>query len=118
MSLVWNANILRPMLDFRSSLSEEIREIMDRSRVLIAVTQGYCGVVPLALSGSSTGPLHLSLISRLGWKRAGARYKTRGVDDDGNVANFVEVRYRNRAKLEASTLIHADIVIIVRLRRS
>lgn len=34
----------------------------------------------------------LSLISRLGWKRAGTRYNTRGVDDDGNVANFVEVR--------------------------
>jgi hypothetical protein len=34
----------------------------------------------------------LSLISRLGWKRAGTRFNTRGVDDDGNTANFVEVR--------------------------
>lgn len=34
----------------------------------------------------------LALISRLGWKRAGARFQTRGVDDEGNVANFVEVR--------------------------
>lgn len=34
----------------------------------------------------------LSLISRLGWKRAGTRFNTRGVDDDGNCANFVEVR--------------------------
>jgi hypothetical protein len=33
----------------------------------------------------------LSLISRLGWKRAGTRFNTRGVDDDGNTANFVEV---------------------------
>jgi len=33
----------------------------------------------------------LSLISRLGWKRAGTRFNTRGVDDDGNCANFVEV---------------------------
>lgn len=32
----------------------------------------------------------LSLISRLGWKRAGTRFNTRGVDDDGNTANFVE----------------------------
>jgi hypothetical protein len=35
----------------------------------------------------------LSLISRLGWKRAGTRFNTRGIDDDGNTANFVEVRY-------------------------
>jgi hypothetical protein len=36
----------------------------------------------------------LSLISRLGWKRAGTRFNTRGVDDDGNTANFVEVSLR------------------------
>ena len=35
----------------------------------------------------------LSLISRMGWKRAGTRFNTRGIDDDGNTANFVEVRY-------------------------
>ena len=35
----------------------------------------------------------LSLISRLGAKRAGTRFNTRGVDDDGNTANFVEVRH-------------------------
>lgn len=33
----------------------------------------------------------ISLISRLGWKRAGTRFNTRGIDDDGNCANFVEV---------------------------
>ncbi len=37
------------------------------------------------------GIVHVGLISRLGWKRAGARYKTRGIDDNGDVANFVEV---------------------------
>ncbi len=37
--------------------------------------------------------VNLGLISRLGWKRAGARFRTRGIDDEGNVANFVEVKY-------------------------
>ncbi|PWZ02378.1 hypothetical protein BCV70DRAFT_198659 [Testicularia cyperi] len=32
----------------------------------------------------------IALISRLSWKRAGTRFNTRGIDDDGNVANFVE----------------------------
>lgn len=36
---------------------------------------------------------NLALISRLGWKRAGTRFNTRGVDDDGNCANFVEVSF-------------------------
>lgn len=34
----------------------------------------------------------LSLISRVSWKRAGTRFNTRGIDDDGNTANFVEAR--------------------------
>jgi synaptojanin len=41
------------------------------------------------MSGPAIGTI--ALISRLGWKRAGTRFNTRGVDDDGNCANFVEV---------------------------
>lgn len=32
----------------------------------------------------------LTIISKQSWKRAGTRFNVRGVDDDGNVANFVE----------------------------
>lgn len=47
----------------------------------------------------------LSLISRLGAKRAGTRFNTRGVDDDGNTANFVEVhRLKTLACLEMPVL--------------
>lgn len=61
--------------------------------MLVPVIQGFTGVVPIGLSGMASDgkKVHLALISRLGWKRAGARFKTRGVDDAGNVANFVEV---------------------------
>jgi hypothetical protein len=52
--------------------------------------QGFTNSVPI-VQPRALQPLHLALISRLGWKRAGARFKTRGVDDQGNVANFVEV---------------------------
>jgi hypothetical protein len=57
--------------------------------------QGYVGLytIPLPPNISDGKPNigTLGLISRLGWKRAGTRFNTRGVDDDGNVANFVEV---------------------------
>lgn len=59
------------------------------------VIQGYVGVFQLPLPAPPTNgsPIiaTISLISRLGWKRAGTRFNTRGVDDDGNCANFVEV---------------------------
>ena len=57
--------------------------------------QGYVGVFTMALPAPPTDGAPsiatLALISRLGWKRAGTRFNTRGVDDDGNTANFVEV---------------------------
>jgi hypothetical protein len=50
----------------------------------------------------------LSLISRLGWKRAGTRFNTRGVDDDGNTANFVEVCYTEYFKQSLLISIFSD----------
>ena len=34
--------------------------------------------------------VQLVLISRRGWKRVGTRYHSRGIDDNGQVSNFVE----------------------------
>lgn len=42
----------------------------------------------------------IALISRLGWRRAGTRFNTRGVDDDGNVANSVEVSWYTNCVLQ------------------
>lgn len=99
---VWNSNILHPLLHFRKNLSPGQRRHFDTERMLVVLIQGFVNVVnlgsrPLPPPGSSglgglggSGGTSLSLISRLSWKRAGARFKTRGVDDEGNVANFVE----------------------------
>src|SRR6266404_6109749 len=62
----------------------------------VLAIQGYVGVftIPLHAPPTNGAPTvaTLSLISRLGAKRAGTRFNTRGVDDDGNTANFVEAR--------------------------
>ncbi|KAJ9119073.1 hypothetical protein QFC22_003564 [Naganishia vaughanmartiniae] len=86
---VWNSNILAPLLHFRSHLSPAWRTHLDNLHMLVPVIQGFTNSIPV-IQPRAAQPLHLALISRLGWKRAGARFKTRGVDDQGNVANFVE----------------------------
>ncbi|CAL1701192.1 unnamed protein product [Somion occarium] len=91
---VWNEYIVRSLLDFRDRLDAHEREELDRCQFIVLAIQGYVGVFTLALPappthGSPTVAT-ISLISRLGWKRAGTRFNTRGVDDDGNCANFVE----------------------------
>lgn len=87
---VWNANLLVPFLDFRQKLSPDLREELDRQALLLPIIQGYIGTAPVVGYASSSEAASLSLISRLSCKRAGARFRTRGIDDDGNVANFVE----------------------------
>ncbi|KAI5237129.1 hypothetical protein E4T42_09247 [Aureobasidium subglaciale] len=43
------------------------------------------------ISQTTSGfPSTLTLLSRLSCRRAGTRFNARGIDDDGNVANFVE----------------------------
>ncbi|KAH6915044.1 phosphatidylinositol phosphate phosphatase [Coprinopsis sp. MPI-PUGE-AT-0042] len=91
---VWNEYIIRSLLDFRARLSEHEREDLDRCGFLILAIQGYVGLFTMGLPAPPTNGqpavATLALISRLGWKRAGTRFNTRGIDDDGNTANFVE----------------------------
>ncbi|KAG6878600.1 hypothetical protein C0993_003055 [Termitomyces sp. T159_Od127] len=91
---VWNEYIVRGLLDFRDRLDPSERRDLDRCQFIVLAIQGYVGVFTMSLPAPPTNGaptiVTLSLISRLGWKRAGTRFNTRGVDDDGNTANFVE----------------------------
>ncbi|KAI0346811.1 inositol polyphosphate phosphatase [Trametopsis cervina] len=91
---IWNEYMVRSLLDFRERLEPQEREDFDSCQFIVLVIQGYVGVFQLPLPAPPTNgsPMvaTISLISRLGWKRAGTRFNTRGVDDDGNCANFVE----------------------------
>lgn len=46
--------------------------------------------VQVTEDGKETKEFLLTLVSRRSTKRAGLRYRRRGIDDEGNVANFVE----------------------------
>ncbi|KAG6916702.1 hypothetical protein DXG01_005651 [Tephrocybe rancida] len=108
---VWNEYIVRSLLDFRDRLDPHERTDFDRCQFIVNLLlcpplccgligsqvlaiQGYVGVYTMSLPAPPTNgaPMiaTLAVISRLGWKRAGTRFNTRGVDDDGNTANFVE----------------------------
>ncbi|KAM0792451.1 hypothetical protein ACM66B_005128 [Microbotryomycetes sp. NB124-2] len=84
---MWNSFLVKPLLDFRTSLPDSLKEVFDKHAFVVLAIQGYCGVYDITLGGF---PAVLSVISRLGSKRAGTRFNVRGVDDDGSVANFVE----------------------------
>ena len=88
--------MIGPLARFRSRLSDQEREALDSSRILLSSIRGFvltitipASISPLRRSQAGL-PASLTLISRLSCRRAGTRFNARGVDDDGNVANFVE----------------------------
>ncbi|KAK4444306.1 SacI homology domain-containing protein [Podospora aff. communis PSN243] len=95
-SFLWNSYMIQPLVEFRSRLQKQERAALDASRILTSAIRGFCkswtipqGSAPLR--SAKTGlPSYLTIISRLSCRRAGTRFNSRGIDDDGNVANFVE----------------------------
>ncbi|KAJ7682572.1 SacI homology domain-containing protein [Mycena polygramma] len=91
---VWNAFLIRSLLEFRERLDAQERRDFDTCQFIVLAIQGYVGAFTMALPAPPTDGsptiVTLALISRLSWKRAGTRFNSRGVDDDGHTANFVE----------------------------
>lgn len=88
--------MISPLVQFRSRLMPQEREALDSSRILTSAIRGFCKTMTIPQSSSplkasrSGMPSFLTLISRLSCRRAGTRFNARGMDDNGNVANFVE----------------------------
>jgi hypothetical protein len=93
---LWNSYMIQPLIDFRSRLSQREKDALDDSRIITSAIRGFCAEIIIPASSSPlqrtiTGePARLTLVSRLSCRRAGTRYNARGIDDEGNVANYVE----------------------------
>jgi endonuclease/exonuclease/phosphatase family metal-dependent hydrolase len=93
---LWNSYMIQPLVDFRSRLAPRQKDALDASGILTSAIRGFAGTItlpgasaPIKTRGSGM-PSTMTLISRLSCRRAGTRFNSRGIDDDGNVANFVE----------------------------
>src|SRR5690242_19534093 len=93
---LWNSYMIQPLVDFRSRLAPRDKDALDASGILTSAIRGFALTVtvpissaPIKVRGSGL-PSSMTLISRLSCRRAGTRFNSRGIDDDGNVANFVE----------------------------
>ena len=88
--------MINPLVEFRSRLAADEKELLDSSRILTSVIRGFVSTTAIPPSSSpnrgsnSHITLALSVISRLSCMRIGTRFNSRGIDDDGHVANFVE----------------------------
>lgn len=81
----WNYNL------YRKFIEKKIDSIF-----MVVCICGFVGITDQTIFGNN---ILFALISRRSKKFAGTRYITRGIDDDGNVANYVETeqifKYQN-----------------------
>lgn len=88
--------MINSLLIFRSHLPPSERDSLDSSQILTCVIRGFAHTLTIPASVSvlphvrTNLPSALTIISRQASRRAGTRFNSRGIDDDGNVANFVE----------------------------
>lgn len=88
--------MINPLLIFRSHLPPSDKAKLDACQLLTCVIRGYASTLKVPATVSilpqmkTTFPSMLSIISRQSSRRAGTRFNSRGIDDDGHVANFVE----------------------------
>ncbi|KAI7882994.1 DNase I-like protein [Lichtheimia hyalospora FSU 10163] len=79
--------LISGLLDFRAKLDRKKQMDLDRGGFLVFAIRGYVGVESVVIENEK---YDLSVISKLSCKRAGTRFNSRGIDDNGHVANFVE----------------------------
>lgn len=101
---MWNSFLIDDMIQFRSNLDKHNQLILDDNRFLTSVIRGFAKSVP-----TREGDDRFTIISKQSWKRAGTRYNTRGIDDNGNVANFVETEFIYYNSLRSSVFTYTQI---------
>ncbi|CAO3592079.1 unnamed protein product [Absidia cylindrospora] len=84
---LWNKFLISGLLDFRNKLDRRKQIDLDRGGFLVFAIRGYVGIETV-IEGNEK--YELSTVSKLSCKRAGTRFNSRGIDDNGHVANFVE----------------------------
>lgn len=87
---MWNYFLMQEIITYRDRLEPHAKQILDDQGFLTTVIRGFAETFVTYLKRLKVG---VTVISKQSWKRAGTRFIVRGVDDEGNVANFVETEF-------------------------
>lgn len=87
---MWNSFLMNEIITYRDRLDMNTKQILDDEGFLTTVIRGFAETFVTYVKKLKVG---VTVISKQSWKRAGTRFNARGVDDDSNVANFVETEF-------------------------
>ncbi|CAB4254220.1 similar to Saccharomyces cerevisiae YOR109W INP53 Polyphosphatidylinositol phosphatase, dephosphorylates multiple phosphatidylinositols [Maudiozyma barnettii] len=87
---MWNSFMMGEIITYKDRLDNEAKQILDDEGFLTTVIRGFAETFVTHVKSVKVA---MTIISKQSWKRAGTRFNARGVDDEANVANFVETEY-------------------------
>lgn len=85
---MWNSFLMEELFKLRSNMDSYAQEVLSENRFLTTVIRGFAKTTGITSAGDC-----ITIVSKQSWKRAGTRFNARGIDDNGNVANFVETEF-------------------------
>ncbi|GAA6000451.1 hypothetical protein JCM5350_007692 [Sporobolomyces pararoseus] len=85
---VWNKYLLQPLLDLRESLDPKLKAWFDSRSFALPIVEGFYEQKRVTLEHGER--VTLTVVSRHGRAREGTRFEKRGIDSNGDVAQFVE----------------------------
>ncbi|GAA6062259.1 hypothetical protein JCM10212_001773 [Sporobolomyces blumeae] len=84
----WNTKLLEPLVEFRDALDPTEQGWFDNRWFILPIVEGHYEQRVFELEDASH--VNVTVTSRRGWRREGTRFEKRGINSDGNVANFAE----------------------------
>ncbi|CCD25588.1 uncharacterized protein NDAI_0F02700 [Naumovozyma dairenensis CBS 421] len=89
-AFMWNSFMMNEIMNYKNHLNVNHKKILNNEGFLTSVIRGFAKTF---ISYINHLKIALTIISKQSWKRAGTRFNSRGIDDDGNVSNFVETEF-------------------------
>lgn len=86
-TFVWNQHLLDPIMDLASQIPQDQSNFLLESDIFSKIVKGFFRSVPKIISSAH---YEIGVHTRIGKKKAGTRFNSRGLDDEGNVSMFGE----------------------------
>ncbi|KAL6947621.1 hypothetical protein ACO0RG_000197 [Hanseniaspora osmophila] len=85
---VWNINMIHEMIQFRSRISSQEKEYLDKGKFITFVIRGFCKskISELQLAN----PTCVTIITKISTENKRHLLAVGGIDNEGNVSNFCE----------------------------
>ena len=86
-TFVWNQHLLDPITDLASQIPLEHSSFLLEAEIFSKIAKGF---FESTKKNISTKNYEVGVHTRIGKKKAGTRFNSRGLDDEGNVSIFAE----------------------------